>query len=133
MNIRQSFYIISAFRHDLPDENNVWRHKGLWRALNKAGLYPQHSEVEGKYKGKTELAFKVPVYDPVNDEQKILTIARRFFQESVLHVDANWQAYLVYTDNGRVQHIGRWINIEERYLQDTDDYARIDGQYYVAI
>ncbi len=87
------FVVVSVDKTDLSPEINLSRQHTFERQLYARDL--SFKRVEGVYKGAREIAYVVPL-DHEGDEDKVLVLAQRYGQESVLQVDFNRYAMLLY-------------------------------------
>lgn len=140
MNTHTSFIIFTSDRSVLSEPMNVLRRELLEKQLRHRGL--SFKPVDGVYKGTTEHAYLVLV-DSDRDEAICLELARRNEQESVLHVDANRVATLLYlnppsnvapirgADIARAEPVGFWHKAGVHDLPLPDSYTRDGNDVYV--
>lgn len=117
-----TFAIISAER--ASDSTFV---RALRTDALKTELHPQWTgtfPVNGAYKGAVERAFLVPLLPWQIDDQlaRLLVIARRLDQESILYVAPDSRARLYYSD-GRMESLGRWVEVDERVALAESSYT----------
>ena len=132
MNTEIPFFILSA-ETDIHNVNeNAYRTGMLARQLRKAGLAT--AVCQGVYKGRAEKSILVIDETPHVDDcfNIVLRLAATYAQETVLAVDANRNANLVFTDGERgSQWIGRFISVTEKVAKAAGDYTERAGRYYV--
>lgn len=131
------FYILSgALAGVFDDESNQNRTDSLERRLHAEGLATV--QVNGCYNGKRERSILVVDDAPYNDlcELAVLKLAKWYDQESVLAVDANRQARLIFFDHSDDQasfeSIGQWRAVNKSEVMDKPgaSYTERAGQYY---
>jgi hypothetical protein len=128
--LNSSFYILSAYRPEFTEKENRLRSEQLFKQLERLGLKPIRAK--GMYKGERELSFIVP-YINTKTRERLFSIAFSMYeQESVLFVDNDKSAYLIYLDNN-VEHIGSWeqVDRETAESQDAYTYIRFNDSYYI--
>ena len=78
--------ILSAFRADIPVEENLARHEELGRDIEALGL--SYTESDGEWKGRPELMYRIE--DIGLDD--LLALGRKYDQEALLYRDGQeWQ------------------------------------------
>lgn len=91
--------------------------------------------IQGYYLGDKENSLVVQFRTRDNYE-RLLEYATAMGQESVLHIDSNRLASLVYTDNtGKVEHLGKFKATNKQGIAGRDCYsydAHLD-QYYITV
>lgn len=135
MNIQTPFTILSASRSELTAELNAERSDLLERQLAARDL--SFKRVEGSYKGEREISFLVLTPDD-RAESLVLRLARRYGQESVLHVDANRYAALLFLhpdvggpDVSSVSGVGFWRSAAQAEAESLEAYTRDGADYYI--
>jgi len=140
MNTHTPFVIFTSDRAELQPVENDARRALLEKQLHARGL--SFKAVDGVYKGTTEKAFLV-LLDDARHEDVCLELARRNQQESVLYVDANRVATLLYlrapsnvtpirgTDILRAEPVGFWHKATVQDLPLPDSYTRDGSDVYV--
>lgn len=130
-----AFVIISAESAQWGDLNEQ-RTDLLRRQLEGQGHSPV--AVEGCYKGTKERAWLVFLDDDPQGAKfdHLVKLARRYGQESILHVDGNRLARLVYVGNDSdrrtwEEDIGKWTQVAYEYARVCDAYSVILGRAYV--
>ena len=138
MNIHTPFYILSAERSNISQEFNAARTRQLAEQLTARGL--DFAPVTGSYQGATESLFIV-LDDADAHGDTLAQLARRYGQESILAVDANRNAELIYINQGiggndtlRAEPIGRWAAISAERAPEFDGWT-LDarGNYYTVL
>lgn len=131
MNTHTPFFILSAARAEHNSIVNHARHETLMRQLQNCGHAV--AQVNGCYKGEKEAAILVVDDRPYNAicETDVLRLARAYGQESVLAVDANGRARLIYCDDGSFETIGTWRGTNEKIAKSRDAWTERAGQYYI--
>jgi hypothetical protein len=128
------FLVISAERPEYSAPVNEWRTSSLRSQLESRDL--QFAAVDGVYKGTAERSFVVflPVENRDYVRSMLLGLGRRWGQESVLHVDANRGAELVYLDDRAPEELGVWQTVpaDEAANEDGFTYSPDADAYYVA-
>ena len=132
MNTHTPFYIVSGALSVYSPRINADRTDSLERWLRAEGLATV--QVNGCYEGKREPAILVLDDRPINFccEKAVMRLARQYDQESILAVDANRQARLIYCAFGNSKAIGRWRAVSADYAMDNPSasYTERAGQYY---
>lgn len=128
------FVVISAERVEYTDAVNQWRTDSLASQLAARDL--RFIPVDGVYKGRAEHSFLV--FLPPDHAAYTLTMLRqlgkRWGQESVLHVDANRGAELLYTDGRGPIDLGQWQTVSATEAANADGYTYSPDteSYYLA-
>lgn len=135
MNIQTPFIVLSASRAELTPELNAERSALLERQLEARDL--SFKRVEGSYNGSREIAFLVLAPDD-NALAACYRLARRYGQESVLHVDANRYAALVFLtpdvggpDIASVSGVGFWRSALQEEAESLPSFTRDGADYYI--
>lgn len=123
-------YIVSVFSNKRSIENNLKLHKQFTKFLKERGF--NFVEVQGIYKGIKELSFFVDFRQL--SQQSVLDFARFYNQESILRLEANNKAYLVYTIDNVEEYIGIFSKIKEIETKDYDSltYFPSTNAFYTA-
>lgn len=121
---------LSAWLNDETDTVNAIR-----TATMKAEIGIDLIECVGVYQGHMESSFGVTLHN--HNFKGLLNLARRFKQESILYRDESNECFLVYCDDERVEHIGKWSRVTKEQAERLGDYtyARVQGEdsYFVAV
>ena len=123
------FSVLSAELSTLTAEENANLTDALQLRLQVSGF--QFGPVEGCYKGTREAAFAVitPTY---LDRMTVDSLARKYQQESVLHVDSDRTAQLFFLDTGTHGDAQRWAQVTEDHATARDAWTRDQfGNYYM--
>jgi hypothetical protein len=127
MNISRQVVILSAELKTETTEANKRRTNNLESCLVDMRL--PFKRGTGVYKGTEEVSFVVVV----NDELDIQTVKdfafKSFGQESILHVDSNQEAVLVF-NNGVTERLGRLEQVEQSVALGRDSYTILDDKFY---
>ena len=132
MNTFIPFYILSAETDIHSSGENAYRHAMLWRQLHTAGL--AIAACQGVYKKRAENSILVIDENASIDDtfNTVLRLAATYAQQTVLAVDANRNANLVFTDESRgSQWIGRFVGVPEEMAKAAGDYTERAGNFYV--
>ena len=132
MNTEIPFFMLSAETDIHSSGENAYRHSMLKRQLQKAGL--AIATCRGVYKKRAENSILVIDENPSIDDcfNIVLRLAATYAQETVLGVDANRNANLIFTDGQRgSKWLGRFINVTEEVAKAAGDYTERAGRYYV--
>lgn len=112
MNLRIMFAV-----NDLNKENEL-RSQGL-------------KEFLGCYKGQTEVSF-MDVIDSKNGLEKILDLAKKYNQESILKIDENNKASLIIVDTKDCIPLGQWTEVSS--IEGLENYSvSQNGKIYSCI
>ncbi len=132
MNTFTPFYIVSGALSVYNPRINADRTDSLERWLRAEGFATV--QVQGCYEGEREPSILVVDDRAYNDvcEQAVLRLARQYDQKSILAVDANRQARLIFCAFGNFKAIGRWRAVHPDQVMDNPDasYTERAGQYY---
>jgi hypothetical protein len=128
MNISRQVVILSAETGNATFEGNRQRTENLESCL--ADLNLSFKRGTGVYKGVQEVSFVVIVNNET-DIQVLRDFAfKSFGQESILHVDSNQEAVLIFNDGTREQ-LGRLEQVNREIATSRDAYTILDDKYFV--
>ena len=134
MNTFNQAVIISACKKGLDDHINTSRHLELARyAQATLGCPVKH--LKGVYKGDIENSLYIEFKNQDNYE-RLLEFATAMEQESVLLLDSNRAASLIYTDNtGKIEPLGRLRAVTKNGVKGIDCYSYDVSQdlYYITV
>lgn len=91
-------------------------------------------QLQGRYKGETEDSILIVPLDPRDFRNNILTsLLPQFGQETALYLDANREAYLVYT-SGEERRVGPWRAVSPAVARSSLSYTYdpLTDQHYLA-
>lgn len=99
------------------------------------------TRILGKYAGTAERSFVVFLDDDPGEAgySYLVKLARRYGQESILHVDANYRAELVYVGTAeqpaeRRVYIGKWQEVPLAFARESlPAYSEVNGKAYAAV
>ena len=86
----------------------------------------------GSYKGTLEDSFLV-TYDTYEQYEKVLKLARKFSQESVLMLNEDRDATLYYLESGDLINLGPFVSVLRKIAYSMDAWT-LDlktGNYYI--
>lgn len=132
MNILPQALIMTAFKKELDYHTNVARNLELARYA-QAVLGCPIKALKGFYKGDSEDSLYIEFRTQDNYE-RLLEYAMAMGQESVLLLDANRLASLIYTDNtDKVEHLGKFKATDKQGIAGLDCYSYDAelNQYYI--
>lgn len=118
----EKIVILSAERH-LSDQDNYVKTLVLKKRLIQEGFV--HKSVSGKYAGLLEQSFVVKI-DDQKKEDLLFSIAQEFEQDSVLVLDSDRNAHLVYLqpkDQGRAENIGVFTAVSKEIAEQNQAYT----------
>ncbi|MCI0564675.1 MAG: hypothetical protein MN733_39915 [Nitrososphaera sp.] len=127
--------LLSAERSDVSDNQNAQRAQALLHTLIALGF--DYQEAEGQYEGKEEKSFAVKLYPPIEEElDKLKRIAFNvFLQDSILVVDTQDRASLLYNDGHSDVYFGNWTELTGHQVVDAaakkEDFTRIGLRTFV--
>lgn len=135
-NTFPAFTILSAELSIYTPEVNATRTEQLRGQLEARDL--DFAASSGAYNGTTEANFIVLSDDGSREFELVLSLARRYGQQSVLHVDANRGATLVYTHTDLTRGsqrvpLGQYKRVSEYDAKRASGYTELNGNYYVAV
>ncbi len=132
MNTFTPFYIVSGALSVYNPRMNADRTDSLERWLRAKGFATV--QVTGCYEGDREPAILVLDDRADNDvcEQAVIRLARQYDQKSILAVDANRHARLIFCEFENTKAIGRWhaVNADTVINNPSASYTERAGQYY---
>lgn len=130
MNISQQVVILSAELSTNSFEKNRQLTENLACCIDDCSFKAKRAI--GVYKGSEETCFVVIV----NNEDELQTLKdfafKNFGQESILHQDANQEAYLIY-NNGKTEQLGRLEQVNPKYIETLDSYTVLDDRVYTTV
>lgn len=129
MNTFTPFYIVSGALPGLEDRENAARCETVQRWLESDGYAT--AVVRGCYQGAIEPAILV-IDDRDDCRAAVLRVARQYAQDSILAVDANRAARLVYCETGERESLGQWQCVTEFEAKKRDAWTSRAGFYYIA-
>lgn len=124
------FVVLSSERSVLPPEINARRTDHLKSTLEE--MLPDFTPVIGQYKGTTEKSFLVRIHDEDEYEHARL-IAKEADQESILLVDDDLVAHLVFLDSGDIVPVGIWTLVSFETPPDLDAWTYLEGFYFTTV
>lgn len=128
MNISRQVVILSAETKTESTESNNRRTNNLEACLGDLNLAARRAT--GVYNGTQETSFVVLI----NDQTDIDTLKdfafKSFGQESILHVDSNQEAVLIFND-GKTEGLGRLEQVSKEIATGRDNYTIMGDSYYV--
>lgn len=131
MNISKQVVILSAERSENSKEVNAANNELLAANIKDLGL--PFSIGSGVYQNGPEEVSLVVGVNSSSDIEKLKEIAfKGFNQESILHQDANQEAYLIY-QNGKIQRLGRLEEVAKEVAVNTCNYTILNGKYYTVL
>ena len=128
MNTSQPFVIFSVYETKNSDNYNRARHLAFREWLTDEDI--PFVECQGVYKGESEQCFLLA--DDERGLQVAENAANTYGQESILLVDANKAATLVYRDGTR-EPIGVWTSFDLEEGNEPDSYTIHKGRTYRCI
>lgn len=123
MNLKKRVVLMSAELSTLNQTQNNDRTAELERLMLEKGL--KFGPATGSYKGTLEKSFVIDASEdilPVVDE-----LARKFGQESVLVVDENQKATLIFSD-GKKEVLGQMMAVDHENA--GENWTLVNGQYF---
>jgi hypothetical protein len=131
MNLGPTTVLISAERSNLTERENVYRTAEMRELLGSMGL--GFKEVRGVYRGVHEASFVVIGQEVVS---RMLELAAKFNQESILVIDPARTAYLAYLRGGKVNEFyleGVMQQIPKEKALQLPAYTQDGDTYYAVI
>jgi len=108
--------IFSVFNSYNDDATNLKQHKDVKKYLTSKRI--PFIEYQGCYKNIKELSIMI---NDSNREQ-VEFLFDLYNQESILHLDFDWNAKLLYND-GRVEPLGVWQRVPKHVAEQHDAYS----------
>ena len=133
MNTEIPLYIFSAASTACGNAENKARHKMLRGQLRGYGL--AIAECDGQYNGVNERSILVIDEKPVSLSTRgtVMRLARAWGQESILEVDANRSARLVFTNGNSAESLGKFAAVTSQYAKHANAWTRRNNQYYCCV
>lgn len=89
--------------------------------------------VQGSYKGELETSYVIP-FTTLETYQKALFLAKQYNQESILVVDINRDAELIYIDNSKTDKLGKFQCVSKYEALAQDSWTKdVEKEYYYVI
>lgn len=131
MNTFTPFYILSASHEHINADKKGFHNNLLGRTLRAQGFAT--AVCEGAYEGVKERSVLVIDERPYNDDcyNAVIRLANVYNQESILAVDANRNAHLVFCDGRPPQRLGIFTCVSEEEAKAQDAYTSRGGRYFV--
>ena len=136
----QALAIVSAYRTDVPTSLNQWNHALLLERLRGCGIHCV--ECDGMYDGVQEKSVLVELRPPL-DWGRVIQAGYAFSQESVLYIDKDRQATLVFLSQAdaprlsaieREVPLGELVAVSPTKAQTLNAWTKTnDGQYYAIL
>jgi len=102
---------------------------GDCQQLEDAGL--KFRSGRGSYKGVNNPSYLV-VFNTRKQFDKILKLALKANQESILVVNENRECSLRYLADDYTQELGQWTEVPRHKAKASVGYSEIDGRYFIA-
>lgn len=106
---------------------NQSRTADLYKSLRSLNI--PFKTVVGVYKGVKEESFVTTPRD-ASEFSTVLSLASHFDQESVLHLDSNRRAKLIFR-GGQVEHLGYFTSVPEKIARAQDAYTQDGDDFYI--
>lgn len=133
MRTNTPFAVISAENPTWLPDVNAWRTESLRKQLRDDEMV--FVPLEGHYNATNEASFLVYLYrgDAGPAFTLLRKLAARWGQESILYVDANRGASLIYLDGSPSLDVGLWqdTNAETARANAAYSYDPTQGRYYI--
>lgn len=128
--IYPKFVIFSAYKDSLSEAQNVERTELVINDIKRLGL--NYKLVDGVYKGQAETSIYVEV-PSLDDFAEVHEIATLLEQESILNVDQNRQATLIFLITGSSIQLGEFKQTSEQVARTHDCYTydHENNAYYI--
>lgn len=123
----KNFVILSAERSELNAFQNMGNTLEMKEALTRRSM--EFIEVNGVYKGTKEKSFAVKM-NSSGDIHWIKAVARFFKQESVLAVDANKRAVLVFMGDNSGIELGTFHKVPKSVADSLEAYTETEDGFY---
>jgi hypothetical protein len=120
------FFIFSTEFYKNTSKENEQSTSHTKKILEKSGI--PYKILDGVYKGVSETSFLVNA----KYENQVMELAKAAKQESVLFVDINRNAYLIYLDNNKTEKLGILTRVSEDKALTLDAYSK-DGDIYYSV
>lgn len=123
-----NFTILSAELSTLSESENRQRTETLKHMLDDLNL--EYIPAQGCYKGTTEQSFVVSTPDVITFNVVANFAFNNFAQESVLYVDGDKSAHLMYGTNFKNELLGTFNQVNPKLIESLDAYTIIDNTVY---
>ena len=133
MNISDPFYILSAARDTLDAHEIKARTETLVHQVRGQGYGA--ALCEGRYGDVDEPSVVVVDETPGTDKclKIVMRLARVYQQESILAVDVNGAARLLFLDGSKPLGIGKFTCVSENEAKRAAAYTKRNGRYYICV
>lgn len=84
--------------------------------------FTKYKQVNGRYNGNDERSWLVLFNGPIQLKE-LFAVAKQYKQESILVVDSERNAELLYMDDGRREKVGRFKSVKECCAKAGDNYT----------
>lgn len=133
-NQAQPFYILSAAREATGPLETAARTDALIDQIRGQGY--SAARCTGRYNGTDEPRIIVIDPSPIlasTFENFVMRLARVYAQESVLAVNADSAARLLFTDGSLPADLGKFTAVTRDIAERADDYTKRLGWYYICV
>ena len=137
-NKKDAFIIFSVFQNRLSRVENLENHNKVLKHLKTFGL--KFKQVEGVYRGESELSIMVPVINQVFDYSTIEQLAHIYNQHSILFVDSDRNAELRFMVQPfdaslnklpKSEKLGKFISTTKGIATQCENYTKDGNDYYI--
>lgn len=111
---KNGFVLVTSYQSDIDDSDNMVQFSGVVGTLKALGI--EYASCLGMYQGEKEssIALDIKHIDLAKG------MAKQFYQDSILVVNKDKRASLLYTDDQRSEEIGKWLVIDSAGQVDRD-------------
>jgi len=127
---KDAFVIISVFRNNKPLFENIDNTAKAVTHLQSFGL--KTKIVDGVYKGDSEKSILVPIINQNFDLSTVKQLASIYDQESILFVDSDRNAKLIFLKNSLGnQNLGKFISVPKGIAIQVENYTFDGKDHYI--
>ena len=131
MNTFQNVVIFSVDRNQVPMSVNDAAREYAIEQLNAFCM--DYSIGVGRHNGVDEQCYVVILPNSGREHylEMLKSMATEAKQESMLNIDSNGRAFLLYLDTGATDELGRLEEVSKERALAKDAYTNVNGRYYI--
>ena len=136
-NKKDAFIIFSVFQDRLSRVENLENHNKVLKHLKNFGL--KFKQVEGVYRGESELSIMVPIINQVFDYPTVKQLAHIYNQQCILFVDSDRNAELRFMvksfdaslNQVKTEKLGKFVATTKGIATQCQNYTKDGNDYYI--
>jgi len=126
VDTQMRIFFISAYDTKESERINAANNLSLLEDLKRLGFDPV--EVEGRYQGIDEQSFAVK--GTFQHEVGLIELAKSYGQQSILSLEATWQAETLFTSGVRFPS-GTMVEVDKDTALNDVGYSYINEKYFI--